>query len=741
MPEPQLPDEVRALIESLARDSQAAWNRIKADEARLLQEWPDQRRPVRIQRLAEMDRNVTQITRGLNEVLIGTVPEATTMAYELGAWGAALKVDELPAFTAVDMNAASIIARDTMDDLLSATRYVQESTKDLIQQMAREQILAATYTGLTAEQAGIRLAADLQGHGIHSIVYANGAKVALPSYTDMVLRTKTAIAMQEGGFQQGERLGIEWYEIMDGPDCGLDSHDSRPIADGQIVTREVAERYPISHPNCVRVSSPRPDIFSPEEAEVATRTATDEQVADQNAASRARAEAYERNPRRYGLQRQVNRELALRGDYEAASTRAASPAVARQARRVEKPAPHTAEQMAAHILEQAHAIEPELTEMMRRLAEVHDVELGGLDHRVKGIDSLTRKIQADMLEKGLTAAEVGDALFDVNRYTMVVYEDRYAEVAQMVLEQLQAEGATMNVKNFWLVHDNPYKGINVQVQRASGERFELQFHTPRSLEVKNGPLHELYELQRVTTDPEMIAVYDSRMFTAASRIMAPRDVDRIGLLDWAELPTPRLQQVSSLPQGRSPASIFSDASLYKYSHQMPSVRPDVSPSWAHAITEYTTGQDQVVNRDLRAGTPLTGRPKEIHETLSSMMTKTPEDAITYRKVRFTEPELKKLFGVPEASGIEQLVGASFLDPGYQSTAMRGHTILPGEFGNVVMRVFLPKGTRGIGLSEISGYTAEQEFLLDRGTKITIVRATRGPGSEVLLDVVATQQRR
>src|SRR5690606_7741166 len=108
-----------------------------------------------------------------------------------------------------------------------------------------------------------KLAADLAERAIHAVTYADGKRVGLTSYTDMLMRTRTAEAFQQGGFTQGRALGITWWEIMDGPTCGLSYHDDPTLADGMIVPTDMAERYPISHPNCVRVTTPRPDIETP----------------------------------------------------------------------------------------------------------------------------------------------------------------------------------------------------------------------------------------------------------------------------------------------------------------------------------------------------------------------------------------------------------------------------------------------------------------------------------------------
>ena len=63
------------------------------------------------------------------------------------------------------------------------------------------------------------------------------------------------------------------------------------------------------------------------------------------------------------------------------------------------------------------------------------------------------------------------------------------------VERLKAEGFELiKLKNLWA--DDQYKGINSQWRRPeTGLRFELQFHTPESLEAKE-LTHKAYERLR-----------------------------------------------------------------------------------------------------------------------------------------------------------------------------------------------------------------------------------------------------
>jgi len=120
-------------------------------------------------------------------------------------------------------------------------------------------------------------------------------------------------------------------------------------------------------------------------------------------------------------------------------------------------------------------------------------QLAGLENMVKGEDRLKEKM-ADAWHgrPGLTARQVLSMVPDAVRSTLTYSSERYAEGVLADVDQLKAEGFELiKLKNLW--HAHQYKGINSQWFRAeTGTRFEMQFHTPESLEAKE-LTHEAYE--------------------------------------------------------------------------------------------------------------------------------------------------------------------------------------------------------------------------------------------------------
>lgn len=163
---------------------------------------------------------------------------------------------------------------------------------------------------------------------------------------------------------------------------------------------------------------------------------------------------------------------------------------------------------------------------------MHGGTAEGLDYKLKGADSLARKIKGDQesaaLEgKSLSAEQAAANLFDVNRYTIIYPEKDYAKSAQATIDQLKKQGYTLNVKNYWNIHTHAYQGINVQATGKDGSKFELQFHTPTSLSVKEGELHKVYEQQRVEKDPTIKKSFEAKMHAVAARIPIPPGVQSV----------------------------------------------------------------------------------------------------------------------------------------------------------------------------------------------------------------------
>jgi hypothetical protein len=132
--------------------------------------------------------------------------------------------------------------------------------------------------------------------------------------------------------------------------------------------------------------------------------------------------------------------------------------------------------------------------------------LAGVEHMLKKEDRLKEKI-ADVLlvESHLTPREALDKVPDAVRYTFAYSPDGYADGVRADVERLKAAGfEEVKLKNLW--SSSQYKGINTQWRRPeTGLRFEVQFHTPESLQAKeltHGAYERLRRPENETTQVE-----------------------------------------------------------------------------------------------------------------------------------------------------------------------------------------------------------------------------------------------
>lgn len=334
-----LPDQIERLTRRLRKDMVAVWAQILAEQTALAHEWWHLTPPVRHRRLNNFERTTRALINRADEIAAQHILGTIEGAYEIGLWNTALWAKVPPTSVVLDMvdfDTITHLAGETMDDLLAATNHIDSQAKKVVRDMSRDSIRSKIYTGKTAEQAGIELATNLRETGVTGVTYRNGARFPLDAYSEMVVRTKTAEAYQHGGFNQGERLDIEFWEVFDGHDCGWASHDDPQKANGLIVHLNQARAYPIAHPNCLRSTSPRPDIQSWADIEHAERSTTAAQRAMQARAEQERERARLERPRYVGLRSRSRALQARRDAVIRARDGIMSPAELRHKARVEK---------------------------------------------------------------------------------------------------------------------------------------------------------------------------------------------------------------------------------------------------------------------------------------------------------------------------------------------------------------------------------------------------------------------
>ena len=112
----------------------------------------------------------------------------------------------------------------------------------------------------------------------------------------------------------------------------------------------------------------------------------------------------------------------------------------------------------------------------------------GLKNRLKTKESLERKIRTDSKEKEVSLNASANSVKDAVRYTAVLDENNFVDNYNSVKKSLEDEGYTeVRCRNYFDLYRQgkaKHKQITTVYQDRDGNEFELQFHTPASIEAK-----------------------------------------------------------------------------------------------------------------------------------------------------------------------------------------------------------------------------------------------------------------
>lgn len=185
--------------------------------------------------------------------------------------------------------------------------------------------------------------------------------------------------------------------------------------------------------------------------------------------------------------------------------------------------------------------EANITDMLRALVEETGHELSGLEFRVKTPESFTQKINKEAAEYQVCNPETTyeksfqyatSRMYDAVRYTALAENNEFTEKYKKAVNFLQGKGYNINrVKNSLPDIGAIYRGVNTVVTAPDGFNFELQFHMPESLEVKN-KTHLLYEEAReAKVSTSRIGELEAEMKALTRKLQTPKGAETILSID------------------------------------------------------------------------------------------------------------------------------------------------------------------------------------------------------------------
>lgn len=175
------------------------------------------------------------------------------------------------------------------------------------------------------------------------------------------------------------------------------------------------------------------------------------------------------------------------------------------------------------IMGNAIVMDSSITKMVKGIEEKNVSTLIELDHRLKKATRLKEKIFESLcMHEYNMDDEV--RLYDSLRYTFIIDDDKYTKKVDEYIDNIESNGYKLvKFKNSW---SNPfYKGINAAFQDESGFMFEVQFHTPNGIYIKEHFLRVPYDVLRDNNTPkEVRSVCNVVRKYYQNKVEIPKDV-------------------------------------------------------------------------------------------------------------------------------------------------------------------------------------------------------------------------
>jgi hypothetical protein len=167
--------------------------------------------------------------------------------------------------------------------------------------------------------------------------------------------------------------------------------------------------------------------------------------------------------------------------------------------------------------------EPQISSLVKEIADKVGMETRSFDSRMK-----TKRSYLKKLEKNYSINKKQYQIKDILRYTYISSPDTLAHKTLEAIETYKKRGyITIEIKNYWLMNFYPYNGINTVIVSPNGLKFELQYHTVESYEIREN-IHEIYEEWRNLPEiSEKAKELNRKMFEGYKGTIVPRDIKKV----------------------------------------------------------------------------------------------------------------------------------------------------------------------------------------------------------------------
>lgn len=479
--------------------------------------------------LKEIEATVAKLNKAAANELAELVKKAYTAAE-----AKALRALPGGPFGGLNREAMRLVAENAVDELVEANRFFGRRLADNIRKIGLDATAEKLATAQTVREARRRIIEMMASEGLTAMVDSAGRSHRLDSYAELVARTTTREATNTATMETGRQLGYDLVKISTHyPTCEV----CAPVQGRVFSVSGKDKRFPALsdvpgydkgfktiHPNCRHVLTITVEALWTDEERA-------KYLADARKPIRGDTRTQSEIDRYNAMQAEKRVRWQDRRQWEKYRARLGDnvPKTFSGFRNMKKSRSQNwrlleAQYKDMQYYDKAVRNEPDITKIISETAENLGLGTAGLEYRVKSKDSYLRKIRSNFSPDGNTY-EIKDIL----RYTFIAGPNDLVDKTFLAIDELEKMGyTTIEIKNSWNDEQNPYKGINTVVKAPNGQKFEIQYHTPESVKLKDGSLHAIYEKARLL-DPkseEFLRLTDE-MFKLSSVLTVPDGIWRI----------------------------------------------------------------------------------------------------------------------------------------------------------------------------------------------------------------------
>lgn len=164
-------------------------------------------------------------------------------------------------------------------------------------------------------------------------------------------------------------------------------------------------------------------------------------------------------------------------------------------------------------------------------AEKSGSKLYGLEHQLKTVESIERKINKKSLEDKVSKSEAAKQIKDVIRFTTISSENDFVNNYYTFKKSLEDKGyKESRCKNYFELFKQGkvmHKAVQSNFVSDDGYSFEVQFHTKSSQNVKDKKVGLYEEARNIKTTTARKMQIEKQMKQMAFDIKDPKNIEQI----------------------------------------------------------------------------------------------------------------------------------------------------------------------------------------------------------------------